>query len=128
MQPSPPVCPEEDHETTRHGVTINDKYFWLRERGSERVLNHLKAENAYTEGKLASSYKFLTISEMLKHTQDLQKKIYDEMLSRIKQTDEEVPYPHGKYLYYSRTVEGAQYSIHCRKIGEAGEEEVGTFL
>lgn len=49
-----PVCPEEDHLLTRHNVAVNDKFFWLREKGTEKVLNHLKAENAYTEGACAS--------------------------------------------------------------------------
>lgn len=54
-QPTPPVCPVEGIETTRHGVVMNDPYFWLRERGSEKVLNYLKAENEYTEGTKRSS-------------------------------------------------------------------------
>jgi oligopeptidase B len=56
----------------------------------------------------------------------LQKKLYDEMLSRIKETDIEVPYKEGDYFYYSRTEAGKQYQIHCRKKGgmDAPEEVV----
>ena len=59
-----------------------------------------------------------------KPTEPLQKKLYEEMLSRIKQTDVDVPYKEGGYFYYSRTEAGKQYGIHCRKKGsmDAAEE------
>jgi oligopeptidase B len=62
----------------------------------------------------------------MKPTEGLQKKLYDEMLSRIKETDIEVPYKEGDYFYYSRTETGKQYQIHCRKKGgmDAPEEVV----
>jgi oligopeptidase B len=94
----PPVCPTEEHDTERHGTTMKDPYFWLRHRGEERVLNHLKAENEYTQGNHQRKVD-LQPSEMTKHTVDLQTKIYEEMLSRIKQTDEEVPHQYGPYFY-----------------------------
>src|SRR5918911_922277 len=74
---------------------------------------HLKAEDAYTEA-------------VMKPTVALQEKLYNEMLSHIKQTDTNVPYRWGSYFYYTRTVEGKQYPIFCRKKGstEAPEEIV----
>src|SRR5260370_11875595 len=62
----------------------------------------------------------------MKSTEALQKKLYDELLSRIKETDIEVPYKEGGYYYYSRTEAGKQYQIHCRKKGslDAAEEVV----
>src|SRR6185436_14981560 len=75
------------------------------------VIAHLEAENAYT-------------SAVMKPTEALQEKLYNEILSHIKQTDVNVPYRWGNYFYYSRTVEGKQYPIYCRKAGslEAAEE------
>jgi len=105
------VALKEEHITEKHGVTLDDPYFWMRERGAEKVLSYLRAENDYTASQLA-------------HTTDLQKRIYDEMLSRIKQTDVEVPYPWDNYYYYSRTEEGKQYSIFCRKEGKDGPEQI----
>ena len=67
-----------------------------------RVLEYLKEENAYTDA-------------VLKPTEELQEKLYSEMLGRILQTDLSVPYRLRGYSYYSRTVEGKQYSIYCRK-------------
>src|SRR3990172_4049567 len=62
---------------------------------------------------------------MLAHTKPQQEKIYDEMLSRIKETDLSVPYRKGDYFYYTRTEKGKQYPIYCRKKGSIeGTEEI----
>jgi oligopeptidase B len=103
---------EKKTKTTNiHGVTLSDDYFWLREKTNPSVLAHLKAEDAYAES-------------LMKHTAPLREKLYNEMLSHIKQTDTNVPYRDGNYFYYSRTEEGKQYPIFCRKKGtlEAAEE------
>src|SRR6185437_14801167 len=61
----------------------------------------------------------------MKPTEALQGKLYGEMLGRIKETDVEVPYSYGGYLYYSRTEAGKQYPIRCRRKGSMdGTEEV----
>ena len=54
----------------------------------------------------------------------LRDRLYAEMLGRIQETDLSVPYPLGGFLYYTRTEEGKQYPIHCRKAGDSGEEQV----
>jgi oligopeptidase B len=99
--------------TNIHGDTLVDDYFWLREKTNPAVVAHLQAENAYTD-------------LVMKPTAPLQEKLYNEMLSHIKQTDVNVPYRWGNYFYYSRTEEGKQYPIFCRKQGslEAPEEIV----
>ena len=109
--PQPPMAEKKPKTTNIHGVTLVDDYFWLREKTNPAVMSHLKAEDAYTE-------------TVLKPTAPLQEKLYNEMLSHIKQTDENVPYRYGNYFYYTRTVEGKQYPIFCRKKGstEAPEE------
>lgn len=94
----------------KHGDTRIDNYFWMKDKTNEKVLNHLKAENAYTE-------------EVMKDTKDLQGKLYEEMKGRIKEEDETVPYKDGGYLYYSRTQKGDEYSIYCRKKDAAGSFE-----
>jgi len=105
---------EKKTKTTNiHGVTLVDDYFWLREKTNPAVMSHLKAEDAYTD-------------TVMKPTAPLQEKLYNEMLSHIKQTDKNVPYRWGNYFYYSRTEEGKQYPIFCRKKGglDAPEEIV----
>jgi len=105
---------EKKTKTTNiHGVTLVDDYFWLREKTNPAVMAYLRTEDAYAE-------------TVMKPTAPLQEKLYNEMLSHIKQTDTNVPYRWGNYFYYTRTEEGKQYPIYCRKKGgvDAPEEIV----
>ncbi len=109
--PAPPVAPVIEHRDVRYGTTVIDNYFWLREKSNPAVIRYLEAENAYTEA----------VTHGLKPFQEA---LYQEMLSHIKQTDLSVPARRGHYFYYSRTEQGKQYPIQCRKKGslEAKEE------
>ena len=108
----PPVAKRVPHKLEQHGDVRTDDYFWIKDKTDKEVLKYLQAENAYT-------------AAVLKPTEKLQEKLYTEFLSRIKQTDEDVPVKDRGYWYYSRTVEGKQYPIFCRKKGTtAAPEEV----
>ena len=98
----PPVTEKKPKVTEINGDKLVDNYFWLREKTNPAVIAHLEAENAYTDS-------------VMKPTAALQEKLYNEILSHIKQTDNSVPYRWGDYFYYTRTVEGQQYPIFCRK-------------
>ncbi|MGZ5480655.1 MAG: S9 family peptidase [Pyrinomonadaceae bacterium] len=100
---NPPMTEKKAKVTDIHGEKLMDNYFWLREKKNPAVIAHLESENAYT-------------TAMMKHTEALQEKLYNEILSHIKQTDVNVPYKRGDYFYYTRTVEGQQYPIFCRKL------------
>jgi oligopeptidase B len=100
--PRPPVAEKHPREFTLHGQHITDDYAWLRDKQDPRVIHYLEAENAYTDS-------------LLRDQQPLREHLYTEMLSRIQQTDLTVPYRKGSWLYYTRTEEGKQYPIHCRK-------------
>lgn len=104
---TPPTARKEPKETPLHGTVLRDDYAWLREKESPEVIAYLEAENAYAESVTAP-------------LAGLREQLYEEMLSHIKQTDESVPYRDGKWWYYSRTVEGLQYGIHCRRADVAG--------
>jgi oligopeptidase B len=108
--PSPPVAKKVPKTTEINGRELVDNYFWLRDKQNPEVAAYLQAENAYTNA-------------VMKPTEGLQKKLYDEMLSRIKETDVEVPYKEGNYFYYTRTEAGKQYSIYCRKKGSLDAPE-----
>ena len=108
--PQPPMAEKKPKTTDIHGVTLVDDYFWLREKTNPAVLAHLQAENAYAE-------------EVMKPTAPLQEKLYNEMVSHIKETDVNVPYRWGNYFYYSRTEKGKQYPIFCRKKGSTDAPE-----
>jgi len=109
----PPMTEKKTKTTKIHDYTTIDNYFWLREKTNPEVIAHLEAENAYTEA-------------MMKPTAALQDKLYKEMVGHIKETDVTVPYRWGNYFYYSRTEQGKQYPINCRKKGslDAPEEVV----
>ncbi len=96
-----------------HGDTIRDDLAWLRDETKKNpdVLAHLEAENARTEAAL-------------QHLAPLRETLYKEMLARIKETDLSVPYRRGDWLYYSRTVEGLQYPLYCRKRDENAPEQI----
>ena len=107
---TPPVAKKVDHREVRHGATVVDNYFWLREKSNPEVIDYLKAENAYTEA-------------MTKDLKPFEDALYKEMLGRIKQTDLSVPTRRGNYYYYARTEEGKQYPIQCRKKGSMDAPE-----
>ena len=98
----PPLARKNTTTFRLHGHTLVDDYAWMRDKSSKDLIGYLEAENSYTES-------------FMKPLDDLQQRLYAEMLSHIKETDESVPYKDGDWLYYTRTVEGAQYAIHCRK-------------
>jgi oligopeptidase B len=107
---TPPVARKVPHETRIHNDTRVDDYFWLRDKKNPEVIKYLEAENAYT-------------AAVMKPTEPFRERLYKEMLGRIKQTDLSVPTPDRGYLYYSRTVEGKQYPIQCRKKGSLDADE-----
>ena len=108
----PPIAAKKPKTFENFGDKRVDDYFWLRDKAAPDVIDYLKAENAY----LAA---FMQPHEAFRET------LYKDMLSRIKETDENVPYKKGDYWYYSRTEMGKQYSIYARKKGSlAATEEV----
>ena len=110
MDKNPPAAKIIPRTETIHGETRVDNYCWLRERDNPEVIEYLKAENQYT-------------TAMMKHTEEFQERLYKELLGRIKETDLSVPVKIDDYYYYSRTEEGKQYHILCRKKESLDAEE-----
>ena len=109
---TPPAAKRAEHREDRHGATVIDNYYWLRDKSNPAVIEYLKAENAYTDA-------------MTKDLKPFEEALYKEMLGRIKQTDLSVPIRRDGYYYYSRTEEGKQYPIQCRRKGAMeGTEEI----
>jgi oligopeptidase B len=96
---------------TKFGDRRVDPYYWLREKENPEVIAYLEAENAYTQA-------------VMKPLEAFREKLYQEMLARIQETDESVPYRRHGYWYYQREVKGLQYPIYARRAGsmEAAEE------
>src|SRR5215469_5826826 len=101
---TPPVAKKVHTENHINGGNLVDDYRWLREKSNPEVAQYLEAENAYTDA-------------YMKPTEGLQKKLYDEMVSHIKETDVNVPWRYGGYYYYGRWEAGKQYPIQARKKG-----------
>lgn len=108
--PSPPVARRVPKELVNHGDARVDDYFWLRDRSNPGVIEYIEAENRYT-------------NEIMKPTEDLQKSLFKELAGKIKGTDMTVPDKIDDFYYYTRTEEGKQYPIHCRKKGGLGASE-----
>src|SRR5438045_1045636 len=107
----PPLAAKKPKATVKFGDRRVDDYFWLREKSAPEVIAHLNAENKYT-------------AQMMQPLEAFRETVYKEMLARIKETDESVPYRRHGYWYYQRDVQGQQYPIYCRRQGtmEAPEE------
>ena len=107
---TPPVALKRAHSFTLHGERFEDPYFWLREKTNRSVLRYLTAENQHTE-------------QVMQPTRALQKTLFKEIKSHIKETDLSVPALDNGYYYYSRSVKGKQYPIHCRRKGDMQAKE-----
>ncbi|HEX2175004.1 MAG TPA: S9 family peptidase [Nocardioidaceae bacterium] len=106
---APPVAKKVPHERTHHGDTVVDDYEWLRDKESADTVGYLEAENAYTEQQTA-------------HLKGLREQIFTEIKTRTQETDLSVPSRLGDWWYYSRTVEGQQYALHCRTAARSGDQ------
>ena len=98
---NPPDLQKIDHEIQLHGESWNDPYFWLREKENPNVISYLNKENKYTEESLKNINKDIS-------------SLYEEMLGRIQEDDQSVPYPYGEWLYSLKTEEGKPYPIYIR--------------
>jgi oligopeptidase B len=100
--PSPPTAERRPHVLTAHGDERVDEYYWLNNRNDPAVIAHLDAENTYTDAVTAQS-------------KALQDELFEEIRSHVQETDLSVPVRHGAWWYYSRTIEGQPYAVHCRQ-------------
>jgi oligopeptidase B len=109
--PTPPTTRKEPKTFTEFGHDRVDDYYWLNNPANPDVVPHLDLENAYT-------------AAVMKPTEGLQKKIYDELVARIDPDQSSLPVMVNGYWYYTRYEKGQQYPFYCRKKGtcEAPEE------
>jgi oligopeptidase B len=107
----PPIPAQHPTVLTKHGDSRIDPYYWLRQRANPEVIAYLEAENLFADAVMAP-------------TARLQQRLYQEIVDRVEQTDTSPPTYFKGYWHYTRTVEGLDYDIHCRRKGsmEAPEE------
>ncbi len=112
----PPVARRTDHSFTRHGITVQDPYAWLKDASYPKVddpevLAYLEAENAY-------------YAEAMKPRTALVDTLFEELKGRVKQDDATVPYPDGDWLYWSAFETGGQYRNWYRRAKAGGEPQL----
>jgi oligopeptidase B len=114
----PPIAAKKSHSYTRHGITVTDDYFWLKDQSYPKVddkpvLDYVKAENRY-------------FTAMMKPRAALVESLFQEMKGRLKEDESSVPQKDGAYLYWRKFEKGAQYKQWMRKrIGSHGYTHVG---
>ena len=99
--PPPPRAVTGDHVREHHGDRVEDPYEWLRDKDAPETVSYLEEENAYAEARTA-------------HLAPLRTAIFEEIRSRVQESDLSVPVASGPWWYYSRTIEGRQYAVHAR--------------
>ncbi|HEX38207.1 MAG TPA: S9 family peptidase [Candidatus Cloacimonetes bacterium] len=109
----PPIAEKIPHETAIHDTILVDHYHWMKDksRTNPKIIEHIEDENNYTDKVLA-------------HTAHLQQQLYDEMVSRIPESDISVPVRIDTFFYYWKDIEGQEYSVYCRKHVGSIEEHV----
>jgi oligopeptidase B len=111
----PPAARRRPHVLTEHGDRREDDWYWLRDRDDPEVVAYLESENSYADAALAP-------------LQPLRDRIFEEIRARVQETDESAPVVDGPWEYTSRTREGSQYAIHCRRPRGKGPETAQVLL
>lgn len=110
MSPPPPIAARRPHDVSIHGETRFDDWHWLRDSDNPEVLAHLQAENAHARAWLAP-------------LDGLRDTLYAEMLARIQEDDDELPWRKNGWWQWSRTEKGRQYPIYLRRCDAPGASE-----
>jgi len=111
-----PVAERRPHSYSRHGHTIDDPYFWLKDQNYPTVedadiLAYLTEENAYFEAAM-------------KPHEGLVDTLFAEMKGRLKEDDAGVPQKDGDWLYWWAFKPGGQYRIWYRKPVKGGADAI----
>src|SRR5947207_15240270 len=99
---TPPRARRVPHVLRAHGDERDDDWYWLRNRDDPEVIAYLETENAYADAMLAPLV-------------SLRDRVFEEIKARVQETDESAPVAEGPGEYTSRTEEGSQFVIHCRR-------------
>jgi oligopeptidase B len=109
-RPGPPHVPQHPQVLEAHGDRRIDPYYWLRDRNDAEVVDYLEAENAHT-------------AEVMSGLRELEETLYREVVGRVQETDYTAPVFRKGWWSYTRTVEGLDYEIYCRRRSSMDEPE-----
>ncbi|RQX17905.1 oligopeptidase B [Micromonospora ureilytica] len=107
---APPAAKRVPSERTHHGDTVVDEFSWLAVKDDPETIAYLTAENEYTDARTT-------------HLAGLRADLFEETRRRTQETDLSVPTRKGGHWYYTRTVEGQQYGVQCRRAVRDGETD-----
>ena len=111
MSPArPPAAPVRPQVLEAHGDRRLDPFYWLRDKQNPEVLAYLEAENTYADSVMGE-------------VADLQDRLYHEIVGRVQETDTSAPIYFKGWWTYTRTVEGLDYEIYCRRRGSMDAQE-----
>jgi oligopeptidase B len=115
--PKAPIAKKVSNSYTVNDQTIEDSYFWLRDKNwpnvsDPEILEYLAEENKYAQDSFFC--KFETEKELL----------FNELKNRIKLSDKSTEIKKDQYYYYSRTEEKQDYAIYCRRLKNGTEEVI----
>lgn len=105
----PPIAKRIPHLHEIHGDVREDDYYWLRDRNNPEVIQYLEEENRYYD-------------EIMRPLEEQTEQIYQSMVERVPESEEQVPLQHGPFFYYSRMDKSKQYPIYARKKAENREK------
>ncbi|GAA0139791.1 serine protease [Lithospermum erythrorhizon] len=91
-----------------HGVNIQDPYHWMVNLQDPDFISYIKQENSYTDA-------------FMKNSHGLQRKLYNEMVSRLPNEISTPPEKWGPWLYYQYIPEEKEYPVLCRKLAFEGQ-------
>lgn len=97
-----PIATKKPKELIIHSDRRIDNYYWLNDKENPEVIDYLNSENDYAK-------------EIMSHTEDFQKVLFEEMKGRIKEDDTTVPYKLNGYWYITRYEKGKDYPVYIRK-------------
>jgi oligopeptidase B len=100
---NPPVAPTRPHEWKRPTGVVDDPWAWLADRHDPDTIAYLEAENAYADDYLGEPGRAALVET-----------VFEEIKSRVQETDLSVPVFHGGWWYVTRTIEGQSYPVFCR--------------
>ena len=98
-QNSQPVAPKKNKQLTIHNHTRFDDYYWMNERDSKPVLDHLKLENDYTEN-------------YFKPLQNMVNGLMKEFDERINPNEVSAPFKLNGKIYQVKNIEGKEVMIN----------------
>ena len=105
-----------------HNEELIDNYSWIKQKDWKEVILNPNKLNAQVKKYLDEENLFK--ENQLKDINDIEKKLFEELKSKIKNEDNSVPKKDGNYLYGYKYNKNSEYPIYYRKNTTNNSEEI----